>query len=78
MRLAGLLLYLCFLALTAGCSQSPPEPPIPTPPPGAQAMADAVAKKMEELKKTNPRLPPEALATMATKMVQQEQQAGRR
>jgi hypothetical protein len=68
---------LAFWALTAGCSK-PPEPPMPTPPPDAQANAEALKKKIEELKKSNPNLPPAALGTMAAKMLQQEQQAGRR
>jgi hypothetical protein len=77
MRYSRSLLYVTATTplLLVGCSKPAAIATPPPPPPGAKAEADAVKRKIEDLKKANPNLPPVALGTMAYKMVQQEKAA---
>lgn len=52
---------------------------VPPPPPGAQADAQALQRKMEQVKRAKPNLPPSAVGTIAARMVEQEkaQRGGR-
>ena len=58
----------------SGCSK--PAVQAPPPPPGAQAEAEAMKPKMEEVKRANPNLPPSAVGNMAAEMMRKEKAAG--
>jgi hypothetical protein len=66
------------LLILVGCSNKEAVK-VPPPPPNAQADSQALERKMEEIKKARPDLPPSAVGTMAAKMVEEEkaQRGGR-